>query len=111
MDKAEVVFEKLAGAKWEAVKAFTKGLFGVGKPEMKATSKFIKTKAPYEGVIKQTTPRIEKINKMYGSQPLREMQMSRELNTYGKPGVAKAWTTEDRVKGLAKEKMLRELGL
>lgn len=115
MDKAEIVFEKIAGPKMEAFKSFFKGLAGLGKTERQKSLQYladsVKGGKPYEGVIKMTTPKINKVEKMYGSQVLKEKQYTAMTNTFGKPGVAKPWTAEDKAKALAMEKYKRNLGL
>jgi len=101
MDKAELVFQKYAGVFSKIFKVFKKT-----------------TKLPgYKGVVTHTTPNLAKIEKVVGkaetgtAQRMRETMYKGMVNTQGKVGISKAWTAEDKVKGLAKEKMFKQLGL
>ena len=116
MDKAEIVFEKLAGPKWEAVKAFTKGLFGLGKTEMKASARFIKTKAPYEGSMKIPMSESNKVKTLMGKidtpvkQRALETQVSKSTWTYGTRPVS-VLSKEQLLENLAREKYMKSYGM
>jgi len=116
MDKAEVVFEKLAGAKLEALKAFGKGLFGMGKAETKASMKFIKTKAPYEGSMKIPISEPNKVKELMGKidtpvkQRALETQVSKSTWTYGKRPVS-VLSKEQLAENLAREKYMKSYGM
>ena len=116
MDKAEIVFEKLAGAKWEALKAFGKGLFGMGKAETKASMNFIKTKAPYEGAMKIPVSEPNKVKAIMGKidNPVKQRALETQVNkstwTYGK----RPYSPPDAEKlkaSLERDRYLKSMGM
>jgi len=113
MDKAEIVFEKLAGAKWEAVKSFTKGIFGIGKSERAKTMDYLRKSVKgesFQGTRNISTPRIDKLNKKYNYDTFRQMDTSKEMVTRGKLPVAPP-DREKLLKDLAAERHKRMYGI
>jgi len=104
MDKAEIVFQKYAGARIDKVISIVRGVLSKGEKYTKNVIKGESAVLPRTHLLDKISPRYNGNNNFIGKH---YAQVAPSNNI----GVAKAWDTEKKLQGLEIERHKRKMGL